>query len=171
MKKENIVKKILIKAVVGFPIGVTLLIMAYISVYFIAGEDVFNSELYQLHNIDILILQTISTGASGYLLFITFYAISYLQNKDLENKFIVEHPYESIFTIIIFSICIMVIIMETLWNTSIFSENISDLNIIILFIISFTIYALNSLVFCINSARGKHLVKEFNQKIKERNNK
>lgn len=167
MKKENAVKKILIKAVVGFPVGVTLLIIAYASVYFIAGADVFNAELYQLHNINTLIHQTISSGVSGYLLFIAFYAISNLQNKELENKLITEHPYKSVFTIIISSMCIIGIIMVTLGNAKIFSENISTLNIIILVIV----YALSGLVFCIKSARESHLIKEINQKLKGRNNK
>ena len=167
MKKENAVKKILIKAVVGFPVGVTLLIIAYASVYFIAGADVFNAELYQLHNINTLIFQTISTGVSGYLLFLAFYAILNLQNKELENKLITEHPYKSVFTIIISSMCIIGIIMVTLGNAKIFSENISTLNIIILVIV----YALSGLVFCIKSARESHLIKEINQKLKGRNNK
>lgn len=34
MQKENVVKKILMKAVVVFPIGVTLLIISYASIYF-----------------------------------------------------------------------------------------------------------------------------------------
>ena len=166
MKKENVVKKILMKAIVGFPVGVTSLIIAYASVYFIAGADVFNAELYQLHNINTLIFQTISTGVSGYLLFLAFYAILNLQNKELENKLITEHPYKSIFIIISF-MCIIVIIMVTLGNTKIFSENIITLNIIILVIV----YALSSLVFCIKSIRERHLIKEINQKLKERNNK
>lgn len=167
MKKENLVKKILIKAVVGFPVGVMLLIIAYASVYFIAGVDVFNAELYQLHNIYTLIFQTISAGISGYLLFITFYAIYYLQNKELERKLLTEHPYKSIFTIIISSICIIFVIMTALGNTKIFSKNISDVNIIILVII----YTLSGFIFCIKSSRERHLIKEINQKIKERNNK
>lgn len=165
MQKENVVKKILMKAVVGFPIGVTLLIISYASIYFIAGKDVFDAELYQLHNINTLICQTLSTGISGYLLSILFYAISSLQNKELENKLITEHPYKSVFTIIS-SVCIIGIIIVALRNTRIFSKNISDLNIIILVIV----YALSGLVFCIKSTREKHLIKEINQKIKERNN-
>lgn len=167
MKKENVIKKILMKAVVGFPVGVTLLIIAYISVYFIAGADVFNAELYQLHNINTLIYQAISAGISGYLLFIVFYAISNLQNKELENKLITEHLYKSVFTIIISFMCIIGIIMATLGNEKIFSKNISDLNIIILVIV----FALSGLVFCIKSSIERHLIKEINQKIKERNNK
>lgn len=167
MKKENVVKKILTKSVVGFPVGVTFLIIAYASVYFIAGADVFNTELYQLHNINTLIYQAISTGVSGYLLFIAFYTISNLQNKELENKLITEHPYKSVFTIIISSICINGIIIATLENKRIFSKNISDLNLIILIIF----YTLSSLAFCIKSAKERHLIKEINQKLKERNNK
>ena len=34
MKKENVVKKVLVKFLVGFTVGVTLLMIAYASVYF-----------------------------------------------------------------------------------------------------------------------------------------
>ena len=134
MKKENVLKKVLINSIIGFPIGVTLLIIAYISVYFITNENVFNTELYQLHNINILISQAISYGISGYLLFISIYILSIPQNT--ENRLMAEHPYKTVFTTTISFIFIIVIIILILGNTSIFSENISTLNILILIIFS-----------------------------------
>ena len=72
MKKEEIVKKILIRSLAGFPVGVILLMLAYASVYFIVGDTVFNTELNQLHNINTLLTQIISVGISGYMLFAIF---------------------------------------------------------------------------------------------------
>lgn len=165
MKKENVVKQILMKALPGFSVGITLLIIAYASVYFILGQDVFDAELYQLHNIDTLIFQAISAGLSGYLLFVSFYTISTLQK--IEDKLMAEHPYKSVLTIIISSICVAVITVALLANTKIFSKNISSLNTIILIIV----YMLSGLVFCIKSVMEKHIIKEINQKLKEKNNK
>ena len=55
-------KKILLKSLSGFTLGVTLLIMAYVSVYFISGENTFIAEIQQLQNIKILITQVIVSG-------------------------------------------------------------------------------------------------------------
>ena len=46
-------KKILLKSLSGFTLGVTLLIMAYVSVYFISGENTFIAEIQKLQNIKI----------------------------------------------------------------------------------------------------------------------
>lgn len=167
MNKENVVKKILVKSLVGFPVGVTLLMLAYISIYYISGENVFNSELYQLHNIKTLIFQILSTGISGYLLFITFYTFSHLQNEEFKNKLSTKHQYKSIFTIITIFVFIVLITMEILGNTKLFSKNISNLCILIFVIV----YALGSLTFCIKDVSEKFLIKEINNKLKERNNK
>lgn len=167
MKKENVVKKILIKSLVGFPVGVTLLMLAYISIYYISGKSVFNIELYQLHNIKTLILQIISIGISGYLLFITFYIFSNLQNEEFENKLLTKHQYKSIFTIIAILMFIGLITMEILGNIKLFSKNISTLCILI-FVIAYTLVGL---IFCIKDVSEKHLIKEINNKLKDRNNK
>ena len=61
-------KKILLKSLSGFTLGVTLLIMAYVSVYFISGENTFIAEIQQLQNIKTLITQVIVSGIAYYLL-------------------------------------------------------------------------------------------------------
>ena len=92
MKKEEIVKKILIRSLAGFPVGVTLLMLAYASVYFIVGDTVFNTELNQLHNINTLLTQIISVGISGYMLFAIFGIINVSGNKEVENNLIKKYP-------------------------------------------------------------------------------
>lgn len=167
MEKENVVKKILSKALVGFPIGVTLLIIAYASIYFIVGEDVFNAELYQIHNINTLLSQIVSVGISGYMLSTSFYIISIYQNKELDNIWFPKHPYKAVFATLIYPMCIFFIIVPTIGNTRIFSQNIRTLNLLI----SVIVLALSFLVFGIKSAREQHWIKEINKMIKEKNNK
>ena len=166
MKKEISVKKILTKAVVGFPIGVTLLIIVYASTYFIAGEKVFNDELYQLHNINTLLSQIVYIGISGYLLAIGLYILSVFL-RFFDNKLTTEHPYKFVFIFSISYFVQFVIILFTSTNKKVFSENICTLNATVMMIV----IALCSLVFCIKNAIEKHLIKKINQKIKERNNK
>lgn len=165
MKKENVVKKILMKALVGFPIGVTLLIIAYASVYFISGEDTFNAELYQLHNINTLISQIASVGIAGYLISISLHTMSILQSKNLEKKLMTAHPYKSISAIALSFFCISIIFCLILGNEKIFTENIITLNMIILVII----YVFIGIVFAMKIFIEQHLVKEINQRIKKRN--
>lgn len=165
MEKENVVRKILMKALVGFPVGVTLLILAYASIYFISGEDVFNTELYQLHNINILISQIASVGIAGYLISITLNTILILQNKNLERKLMKKHPYKSVFALVLSYLCIITIFYLILVNEKIFTENIITLNIIILLIV----YMFFGIVFGIKLFMEQDLIKKINQRIKERN--
>ena len=165
MEKENVVRKILMKALVGFPVGVTLLILAYSSIYFISGEDVFNTELYQLHNINILISQIASVGIAGYLISITLNTILILQNKYLERKLMKKHPYKSVFALVLSYFCIITIFYLILVNEKIITEYIITLNIIILLIV----YMFFGIVFGIKLFMEQDLIKKINQRIKKRN--
>lgn len=159
MKRKDEVKSILMKALRAFPIGVTLLMLLYASVYFISGEGVFNAELYQLHNINTLIYQIISVGMAGCILSICFQVFQNIENKPTD-----KHTYRVMITSILLSISITIIIL-ILGNEKIFSENIATLNVIVFVII----YVLAFLRFCIKKIMEQNLIKKINQKIKERN--
>lgn len=165
MKKERIVKKILIKSLVGFPVGVMLLMLAYASMYFILGNNVFNAELNQLHNINTLLTQIISVGISGYMLFVIFEIINVFENKEVENNLIKKYNWKMALIILI-EIILCILIAVILGSTRIFSKNVSDINILILVIIC----ALSGFAICIKNLYETHIIKEINQKIKERNN-
>ena len=166
-KKENGVRKLLTKSLVGIPVGVTLLIIVYISVYLIAGEAVFTDEISQLHNIDILVSQVASVGLAGYVLFIFFYIISDLQDKEFADKFMTKHPQESALIIVLSFMLLFATSFATLMNEEIFSQNIITLNIVTLVLI----LSLGGLIFCIKKSREQRLIKENNQKIQEKNKK
>ena len=165
MKKENVVKKVLVKSLVGFTVGVTLLMVAYASVYFIVDENTFQNEISQLQNIKALVTQIIVTGIAYYLLFISFHIFSILQSKELKNKYMKNHPYKFVLTISLSVLVLTWIIAYMVSHTKIYSENIGDLNIIILVIT----YALEGLVFCIKSTKESYLIKKINKKLQERN--
>lgn len=164
MKKETVFRKIVIHSLVGFPIGVTLLMINYASVYLIAGENIFKNEISQLQDISTLFLQLIIVGWAYYLLFILINVIAHLnETRSTSNKFLVKHPYKSILIMLIIMIATALIL--TLFNFEIFSENMAIMNII-----SFIIIFVASVVcVCIKSAIESNLIKKINQKLKERN--
>ena len=164
MKKENVVKNVLEKSLMGFTVGVTLLMIAYASVYFIAGESVFKNEISQLQNIKTLITQFVVIGIAYYLLFISFRIFSILQNKDLKDKYMAEHPYRTVLFISLAILILLWIVEYMVSRTKIYGENIRILNLIILVIT----YALVGLVFCIKCTKESHLIKKINKKIQER---
>ena len=56
MNTKNFIKKILTKSIIGFPIGVTILMLLYVIVNPFFGEVAFSYELNRLHNIQTFIL-------------------------------------------------------------------------------------------------------------------
>ena len=165
MKKENVVKKVLVKSLAGFTVGVTLLMIAYSSVYFISGEDLFQKEIAQLQNIKTLITQIIVNGVAYYLLFISFHIFSIMQNKELKDMYIVKHPYKFVLT---GSIAILILLWITEFLISreqIYSITIKTLNLVILALV----YAFVTLSICLKCTRENYLIKKINKKIKERN--
>ena len=60
-------KKILLKSLSGFTLGITLLVIAYASIYFISGENTFIAEIQQLQNIKTLITQVIFSGIACFI--------------------------------------------------------------------------------------------------------
>ena len=165
MKKENIFRKIIIHSLLGFPIGITLLIINYVSVYLIGGEDVFKTEITQLQDIKTLVFQLVVGGCAYYLFFILISVISHLnETKSISDKFIVEHPYKSI--LIMLLIMIASILILAVLNFKVFTENISMMNIISFVII----FVISGVYLCIKYTIESDWVKKINEKLKERNN-
>ena len=158
MNKENLFKKFLTKSFIGFPIGVTLLLISYISVYFITDQALFSSELYQLHNIKTLILQTISAGISGYLLIFV-----YLQSLEIENIFASHTPSKSTLIMLISLLCMSTIII-ILGNPRIFSENIRTLNCTTMILF----YSIACVISFIKKGLEKYWIKQINKKLQKR---
>ena len=153
-------RKNLLKSLSGFTLGVTLLIIAYVGVYFIVGETTFVTEIQQLQNIRFLIIQTLVSGIAYYLLILllNFY-------KDFHEKYAASNPCKLIFMTITTFISFILIMLYVLGNLNIYSKNIQMLNVII--VVCF--YALTILIFCIRNSIDKNLIHKFNQKLQEKN--
>ena len=166
MKKENLAKKILAKSLPGFTLGVTLLMLAYASVYFVVNESTFISEIIKLQNIKTLITQMTFMGIAYYILFIEFNIFLILQDKEIKNKYIRSHPY--MFALIIPIIILAILLLVTtclISNPKIYSEIIVDLNLVI----SVIIISLTILCMCIKSFIESDIIKKINKKLSERN--
>lgn len=165
MKKESLMIKVLKKSTIGFFIGITLLIVAYVGVYFILGEATFVKEMSQLQNIKTLIVQVVLTGIIYYMMLVCFKAFACIENKEMKDKYMLKHPYTYLFIPLIITIIVFLLAIYILSNSNIYSENIATLNLIILIIC----FALSALIFCIKSFRESQVIKKINQKLKERN--
>lgn len=164
MKKEKTVKNIIIYSILGFPIGITILIMSYAAVYLIAGENTFKTEIMQLQNINTLVLQLVIIGFVYYLFFLMIGLIGYLkESKTIYDKYLVEHPLKTLLLALL--IIATIIIMFLLLRIEVFSTNIVGMNIIA-FAIVFVVY---SIWFCISSFIESNIIKIINKKLKEKN--
>lgn len=166
MQKENVVKKIFIRSAIGFPIGVTLLMLSYICIFFLFGEEVFNLELYQLHNINTLILQIVSWGIVGYIITFSFQLTNAMYTSVLQNKlksFVMTHPWKTQFLNLLHALCEYIIVAFLLTN-SIFSETIA-ISSIVIYLLSYVFFLIFSMI---RSLIQGDLIRKINQKIKER---
>lgn len=111
-------KKILLKSLSGFTLGVTLLIVAYTSIYFISGENTFITEIQQLQNIKTLITQVIVSGIAYYLL-----AVLLNYYKEYNEKYATSNPYKFVFITIVAFILLLLVMTYALGNTNIYSKN------------------------------------------------
>ncbi len=165
INQKNVVKKVLVKSLAGFTVGVTLLMVAYASVYFISDTTVFQNEIAQLQNIKTLITQITVNGISYYLLFIIFHIFSSLQNKELKEQYMNTHPYKFVLTGSIEILVLLWITVFMISNPQIYSSTIKTLNLIILVLV----YALVMLKFVLKCTKESYFIKKINKKIKERN--
>lgn len=165
MKKVKIIKKIIVNSLLGFPIGITLLMINYASIFLIAGESTYVSEISQLQNVATLLLQLVIIGFAYYLFFVNINIISHLNDtKFSSDQYLVEHPYKSILNLLL--IIIISIFILVLLEFSVFTDNLITVNFIS-FIIVFILYGI---YLCIKTTIENNIIKKINQKLKERTN-
>lgn len=160
MKKENFVKKVLVSSLRGFPIGVTLLMLAYVSIYFITNENVFVNEVNQLENIKTLISQTVTAGLAYCLIFMGHNIFSNLDSVERHKK----HPYQTIGTIVA-TFLIYILGTAILASKYVFSENIGTLNIVISILIYVTYIVYTTIKWIIE----ENEIRKINKKLEEKN--
>lgn len=160
-KQKNPIMTILLKSVTGFFLGVTLLIVNYVSAYFICGDSFYQNEILQLQNINTLIIQSLIVGFSYFAIFLTFFTELYFH----KIKFTRNHPF--FYALIVLIYLFTFVIIFNLLISSFFSVNIGMINIIILSIL----FIISSIIVAIKCVIDSAVIKEINNKIKERNKK
>ena len=88
-----------------------------------------------------------------------------LQDKDLKEQYMKIHPYRFVLTGSIGTLIFIFISIFMISNTHVYSENIKDLNIILLV----SIYAIIGLCIILKCTVENYLLKKINQKLRERN--
>lgn len=161
MKKENVLKKILRSSLVGFPVGVTLLMIAYVLTYYVAGYEIFQNAITKLQNINILMLQIITAGVSYYILFICFNIFLYLNNSEYSNNNTSKHTHKLIFIFLLGVIASIALINIK----SIFTETIVLMNIVVLVVVC----TIAGLLYLIKCSQDNAIIKKINNKIHEKN--
>ena len=161
MSNSNLLKNILIKCLNGFFVGITLLMISYISIYFISGKNIFCSEISQLQNVKILIFQMLFSGLSYYLLFINFYTYLNILNDTSKAKYFSTHLFIYILFLIT-STLIPLLASIFIFGTQIFSKNISTMNILLCMLT----YIIFSIYLFIKSIKENQIIKKINKKIK-----
>ena len=164
MKKKNFSKKIILNSLIGFPIGITILMISYINVYLIAGENTFINEIAQLQDFRTLLLQLIIIGCAYCLIFILFRVLSYFtENNTISNKSLIELSWLTLSFSLILVIGFMLV--GLLLGSKVFKQNMPIINLI-----TFTVFSASALLYiAIKSAIERNIVKKINKEILNRN--
>ena len=88
-----------------------------------------------------------------------------MQNKELKEQYMNIHPYRFVLTESIVTLLFILISIFMISNTHIYSENIKDLNIILLV----SIYAIIGLCIILKCTVENYLLEKINKKLRERN--
>ena len=148
-------KKLLFRAILGFSLGITLLMVAYLGIYYIAGQELFDSVILRLSDVTVFQNQLLVVGFAGIMM---AFAIHIIENTLVEDKY---SPSIAIFSIIalLLSLSISMLLIK---NIGAFDEALVDM----LIIISTILFALYCLLHCIQETVDEFII---NKKIKEKN--
>ena len=166
--KNKELKEIIKKSITGFPVGVLVLMIAYICIYFVAGATDFENEINQLKNVNTLIAQILVSGISWVIIFIEFKIIKLAEKYDYNNieNANKENYNKSITKVLILgSISAIVSIGIFFWlnDMSIFSKNLADMKTIIFAIIFVLTGFTNAIIDTINKFVINKKLKEINK--------
>lgn len=150
-------KDLLKISILGFMVGVVFLILGYLGVYYISGQEIYEKEILQLTNITTLQQQLAIVGVNGIMLGLAGYYISKVRSTD--KKSFVKDFSAGVGGLIVFIITIVLLI-----NAKEFDEVMANMIMIIEAIIMMAYLLIN----CIKEFLNEFII---NKKIKEKNSK
>ena len=148
-------KKLLSRITFGFTLGITLLMITYLVLYHISGQETFYSLFSKLNNINTFQTQILIMGFCGTIISLAFYLV--------ETQFSKEN-ISTIMTVIIFSLFLLtcIISMFLIENIACFDKVVQDL----LTVIGIIFFIVCGLIGCIETSINEFII---NKKIKEKN--
>lgn len=148
-------KKLLVSIIFGFTLGVTLLILSYLGIYYVAGQETFNLVILKLVDINVLQNQILGAGFAGTMLaFVVYIMESFIENDK-------QSPYFVIFSMVA-SLLALIISMYHIKNMKSFDEVTSSM----LLIFSVVLICAYMLFRCTQEAIDEFIL---NKKLKEKN--
>lgn len=148
-------KKLLVRIFFGFSVGVTLLVLSYLGIYYVAGQDTFISVILKLTDASVLQNQILAVGFTGIMLAFAVYIIEGFIEKDNQS------PTMMIVSVITLLLA-LVMSMYSIQNIKVFDKATYTM----ILIISLILICIYMLFHC-----AKEVIDEFilNKKLKEKN--
>lgn len=148
-------KKLFSRIIFGFSLGVTLLILSYIGLYYIEGQETFNTLILKLTDVTTFQNQILVVGSAGIMMSFAIYLIEKTIEEDKQST------SRMIVSIILLMLSLYVS-MFLIKNLSVFDEAMAYM----LIIVEVVIFALYTLFHCMQKTIDEFII---NKKIKEKN--
>ena len=117
-------RNLLVKIIIGFSLGVTLLVLSYLVIFYIAGQETFNSAILKLADASILQNQILLTGFIGSMMGFAFYIFENAIEKDNKGPTFLIFPS----IILIFTLSVSTVFLK---NLAVFDKSTSMMFIIL----------------------------------------
>lgn len=117
-------KNLLVRIIFGFTIGVTLLVLSYLGIYYIAGQETFYATIFKLTDVTIFQHQILLTGFSGSMIGFALYFLEKAFEKDEKSPTSLIVPNVTL-------ILALVISMVLIKNISVFDKSTSMMFLIL----------------------------------------
>ena len=148
-------KNLLVRIIFGFTIGVTLLVLSYLGIYYIAGQETFNSTILKLADVTILQHQILLTGFAGRMIGFALYVLEKAFEKDEKSPTSLIVPNITLILALVISSFLII-------NISVFDESTS-----MMFVILGTVLICGYSLYRASLSAIEELI--LNKKIKEKN--
>lgn len=148
-------RKLLFRFIFGFSLGVTLLMLSYTGIYYIGGQEAFNSLITKLADITIFQSQLLVVGSAGVMI---SFAVYLVERTLEEDRYTSSRMIVSI-VLLLLSLCIS---MSLIKNLTIFDKTI----VYTLIVSEVALFAIYVLFHCVQETIDEFII---NKKIKEKN--
>lgn len=108
-------RKLFVRIIFGFSLGVTLLVFSYLGIYYAAGQEAFNSVLLKLTDVSVLQTHFLSVGFAGSMMGFALYIMEQSLEKEEKSTF-------SLIPSIVTLLLSMLVSMKLIENLSLLDE-------------------------------------------------